>query len=278
MTPDTGRQKRSGGEADAAPIARAFVQARLSGSQLAEYPGRLPVDLAAAYRIQDAAIDLWPDAVGGWKVGRIPPAVEDEYGSDRLAGPIFRSTILETSTDTPEVLPVYGQGFAAIEAEFVVVIARDAPPNQQQWSLEEAADMMADLRIGLEVASSPLAAINDLGPAVTASDFGNNAGLIVGPSIRDWQSRGLESMTCEAFVNGRSVGSGSAANLTGGPVRSIQFILELTAARGRPLRKGDVIATGQTTGIHEIRPGQTGRIEFGADGAISLTATAFEPS
>ena len=38
--------------------------------------------------------------------------------------------------------------------------------------------------IGIEIASSPLVNINDYGPAVVASDFGNNAGLLLGAEIR----------------------------------------------------------------------------------------------
>ncbi len=278
MTADTGRQPRLADDSEIEDIARAFVQARLKGRPLSKYPGAVPRDMLTAYRCQDAAIDLWPGEIGGWKVGRIPPTLEEEFASDRLAGPIFRDTIRRTDSAAPVELPVYAGAFAAIEAEFVVVIGEDAPPDKLDWSLEEAAAMMDDLRIGLEVASSPLGAINDLGPAVTASDFGNNAGLIVGPSIPDWETRSLESMTCEAFIEGEQVGDGGAFNLTGGPVRSIQFILELAAVRGRPLRAGQVVATGQTTGIHEISPGQTARIAFGGDGAIALTATAFRPA
>lgn len=276
MPPDTGRHTRSG-QTDVPAVALAFTEARRSGRPLAGYPGTPPDDMLTAYRIQDAAIDLWPDTIGGWKVGRIPPAFEARYGSDRLAGPIFRGTIREIESAAQASLPLYVGGFAAIEAEFVAVIARDAPAERRQWSLDEASGMIADLRIGLELASSPLARINDLGPAVTASDFGNNAGLIVGPSIRNWRERSLESMACEAFIDGESVGKGGAFRLTGGPARSVQFILELAATRGRPLRAGQLIATGQTTGIHEIRPGQTVRIDFGPDGAISLVPTPFTP-
>lgn len=275
MTADTGRQPRLADDSEIEDIARALVQARLNGRPLSKYPGNPPRDMLTAYRCQDAAIDLWPGEIGGWKVGRIQPALEKKFAADRLAGPIFRDTIRRTDSDAPIELPVYAGGFAAIEAEFVVVIGEDAPPDKLDWSLDEAAAMMADLRIGLELASSPLGTINDLGPAVTASDFGNNAGLIVGPSIKDWRTRALESMTCEAFVEGKEVGDGGAFNLSGGPVRSMQFILELAAGRGRPLRAGEVIATGQTTGIHDIEPGQNARIDFGADGAISLTVTAF---
>lgn len=274
MTPDSGARRGPANARELQGTARSFVDARLNATPLADFPGKAPADLATAYRCQDLAIGLWPDEVGGWKVGRIPPDIEGRYGSDRLAGPIFRKTIHRLDDQATLELPVYVGGFAAIEAEFVVVVDADAPADKLEWSRDEATKMMRDLRIGVEMASSPLKTINDLGPAVIACDFGNNAGLIVGPSIADWRTRDLESMTCEAFIDGASVGAGGAFNLTGGPVRSLQFMLELAAGRGRPLRAGDVIATGQTTGIHDIEPGQTGRVDFGRDGALACRAIA----
>jgi 2-keto-4-pentenoate hydratase len=274
MQADSGRPESPIGDPEVRAIASRFVAARLESRPLAGFPGEVPADLATAYRCQDAAIELWPDAIGGWKVGRIPPAVEAGFRSDRLAGPIFRASILHTGSDDLLEMPVYAGGFAAIEAEFVIVVGRDAPDGKVDWSLEEAAGMIGELRIGVEMASSPLSTINELGPAAIASDFGNNAGLIVGPEIRDWRLRALDTMSCEAFVEDRSVGHGGAFNLSGGPVRSMQFILELAARRGRPLKAGMTIATGQTTGIHDILPGQTARVDFGADGRISCKAVA----
>ena len=270
MKADSGRRVVDDSEVQA--IAARFVKARLASRPLDGFPGKVPTNLETAYRCQDAAIDLWPDEIGGWKVGRIPPSLEDEFRSDRLAGPIFRPTIHHTDSGRQIEIPVFAGGFAAIEAEFVIVVGSDAPFDKTEWTPEEAGDLIRDLRIGLEMASSPLATINDLGPAAIVSDFGNNAGLIVGPSIAGWRSRTLESMSCEAFVEGRSVGKGGASNLTGGYLRSMQFMLELAARRGRPLRAGDVIATGQTTGIHDIEVGQTARIAFGDDGDIRCKA------
>jgi 2-keto-4-pentenoate hydratase len=274
MNAESGGPRRVVGEAEAREIASSFVEARLSSRPLAEFPGKVPSDLDTAYRCQAAAIELWPDEIGGWKVGRIPPELETKFGSDRLAGPIFRSTIHFRDSGELLELPMYDGGFAAIEAEFVVVLGGSAPRDKLKWSLEEAADMMSDLRIGLEMASSPLKTINDLGPAAVASDFGNNAGLVVGPSIKGWRRRNPESMSCEAFIEGRSVGKGGAFKLTGGPLRSLQFMLELAARCGRPLQAGMTIATGQTTGIHDIRSGESARVDFGADGRIECKAVA----
>lgn len=249
-------------------IARQFVTARLQGRPLEHFPGELPDSLAQAYACQEAAIEQWPDRIGGWKVGRIPPEVETHFQCDRLAGPIFHRTIRTTAPDECPAMPIFDGGFAAVEAEFVAVIGGDAPPGKVKWSLAEAAGMIGDLRIGLEVASSPLGIINDIGPLAVVSDFGNNAGLIVGPSVRDWQIRPLDSMTCEAYVDGLGVGRGGAFQLSGGFLRSVQFILELSACRGRPLPAGTLIATGQTTGIHDVLIGQQARLDFGDDGEL----------
>ncbi len=274
MTVQKNKQSRSLADEDLQKIAQAFVTARLSGTALEQYPGAIPGDLSTAYEVQDRAIDLWPEELCGWKVGRIPPHLESQSGIDRLAGPIFASTVHRVTGDNRPTMPVFVGGFGAVEAEFVAVIAKDAPHDKLTWSTQEADAMIADVCIGLEVASSPLAAINDLGPPVTASDFGNNAGLIVGARIGDWRARDPQTLTCEAFIDGESVGSGGAYLLTGGIVRSVQFMLELAAARGRPLRAGDLIATGQTSGIHEIAPGQTARIAFADDGELTCEIVA----
>lgn len=274
MKPQSGTGQHLPSEDALKEIASAFVSARLSGLSLEDYPGDVPSDLTTAYRCQDIAIDLWPDRIGGWKVGRIPPDVEDVFGCDRLAGPIFEKAIEYVNADDTPEMPVFQGGFAAIEAEFVAVVDRDAPDDKTAWSLEEASEMIRELRVGMEIASSPLATINELGPTVVVSDFGNNAGLVVGAPIHDWKSRSLESLTCESFVEGRSVGRGGAYRLTGGPVRSVQFMLQLGAERGRALRAGQVIATGQTSGIHDIVPGNSGRILFADDGEVKCSIVA----
>lgn len=262
-------------------IAERFAAARRNAQALDGYPGKMPATLDHAYRIQDRAIHLVShlagERLGGWKVGKIPVALEDQWGIDRVAGPIFASTIRRVSADSVVEMPIFVGGFAAVEAEFVAVIGSDAPPDQHTWTPKEALKMVADLCIGVEIASSPLSTINELGPAVVVSDFGNNHGLVLGPSISNWRSRAPESMSCRTQVDGQLVGEGGAFTLAGGFVRSVQFSLELMARRGHPLRAGDVIATGQTNGIHNVMVGQTSVTDFGEDGTVGVRLIAATP-
>jgi len=265
------------GKAVSDAVARQFVEARLAARVLMAFPGALPADLATGYLHQEAAIALSPDEIVGWKIGRVGPEFEDRFGRSRLAGPIFRRGLRHANGSEPVAFPVFKGGFAAVEAEFVFSLGGDAPARKTTWSVDEARDLIAAMHIGIETAGSPLATINALGPTALVSDFGNNAGLILGPSVADWRRYPDTALTCETFVEARSVGTGAAADLPGGPVEALRFLLEHCAQRGRPLKAGMLISTGAATGIHEISVGQHARVDFRALGAIECVAVAAKP-
>lgn len=261
---------------DAAPdIARRFVEARLAARPLADFPGPLPPDLDAGYACQDAAIPLWPDEIAGWKVGRImppPPPAEPQ----RLAGPVFRAAVKVVTGVTP--VPFIAGGFAAVESEYVLRLGADAPPDRTRWTRAQALELVDAMFIGMETAGSPLASINALGAKVTVADFGNNAGLLLGPEITGWRDMADEDLICETIIDGASVGVGGAASLPGGPVGSLVFLLGHCARRGRPLKAGQLITTGAATGVHDIEIGQSARADFGRHGHIDVIAVRAEPA
>jgi 2-keto-4-pentenoate hydratase len=259
-----------------AAIADSFVGARRQGRALSAFPGDIPDDLVTAYRVQDLAIAQWPDQVVGWKVGFIAPERRDDSGDERLLGPIFARQ-LQMTTGGQSAFQVFQGGFGAVEAEYVLRLDADAPTGKTDWTPEEAAAVPSTLFIGMEVASSPLATINQLGPRVVVSDFGNNNGLVVGPEIPAWTERSDASLTCTTWIDGRQVGQGGATTLPGGLRAAFAFALARSARRGRPLKAGDLIATGNATGIHDILPGQQARIDFDGHGSIECLANAATP-
>lgn len=260
----------SAGEREA--IASRFVQARKRGQSLPEFPGPIPPDLTAAYAIQDLAIAQWPDAVVGWKVGYIAADRRDASGDDRLLGPVFAKALWPAAPGLR--FPVYAGGFAAVEAEYVLRLEADAPADKLEWSPDEADAFPATLHTGVEIASSPLATINQLGPRVVVSDFGNHNGLILGEEIPDWHTIPETQLTCQTLIDGVEAGSGGATFLPGGLRAAFAFALARSARRERPLKKGDLVASGNATGIHDIRVGQTAIIRFAGHGEISCTAIA----
>jgi 2-keto-4-pentenoate hydratase len=263
---------------DANGTAAAFVAARRTAGSFSKYPGSIPQDLGSAYRIQDQAMTLWGDSVAGWKVGWIPEPLSQKFGAQRLVGPIFTRGVRHSDGVNSVDVPVFAQGFAAIEAEFVFQLSEDAAENVAEWTTETARRLVKTMFIGIEIASSPLSNINDYGPAVIASDFGNNAGLLLGAEVADWQARRLESMNCETRIDGTVVGRGTAASVNGGPLAALAFALRCNARRGHPLRAGEYISTGAATGVHAIAAGQSAEAIFTGLGRLRCRAIPMTPS
>ncbi len=251
-------------------IARSFVSARRAAVSIAEYPGPVPPDMATGYAIQEAAIGIWPDRIAGWKVGLVPPLLQTRLGTAHLAGPIFREGLVRSAGVDAVSLAAIPGGFAAIEVELIVAAQMDAPPNKTEWTLNETAEFASDWRFGVEFAASPLASINELGPTVVVSDFGNNSGLVLGPRIDSALIAEPAMLTCRTQIDGKQVGFASVASLPGGPFAALRFLLGHLASRGRPLGAGQLVSTGAITGVHRIFPGQRGEIEFIGHGKIDV--------
>ncbi len=263
--------------AAAEALAEEFVSARLKATALPDFPGALPPNLDAAYAVQDAAIDIFPDEVAGWKIGKMPPDLISVMGYKAISGPVFRKDVRYAAPGGTVEYGMFVGGFAAVEAEYMFEIGEDAPAGKVTWSMADAIASVKRMVYGVEMAGSPLATINKIGPLCVVSDFGNNNGIIVGSEIPNWRERVLTELTCETFINGKSVGTGMAANVPGGPLESLRFVAEVSAKWGRPLKAGQFITTGAITGIHDVLPGEVARVEFKGFGAIQCVATPLKP-
>ncbi|WP_085341158.1 2-keto-4-pentenoate hydratase [Aquidulcibacter paucihalophilus] len=260
--------KEPSSAAEASVIAGQFRAARLSKTALSDFPGPLPRVLDESYAIQDAAIAGWPDKLVGWKVGRILGDLVAVHGTDRLIGPIFAASLQRATGETEESFAAIQDGFCAVEGEYVFELAADAIPGKTDYDASSALDLVGELWTGIEVAGSPLATINDLGPAVVVSDFGNNWGLILGKPVLNWRAR-LEDLTCAVTINGNVVGTGVVTAFPGGITQSLVFALNCAAGRGLPLKRGMLISTGAVSGVHDAKPGDHAIADFGQDGIIA---------
>lgn len=255
-------------------ISRTLVNARLSARALAEFPGQLPESLEQAYAIQAASIKRWPDKVAGWKVAKLAPNDRTRFGAERLSGPIFKSSVNAVKPGSCLTVPIYEGGFAAVEAEIVLELGAAIQPSDTDYSDDELMDFLSAVYCGAEIASSPMALVNDLGATSVASDFGNNAGVVVGPEIADCRSRLRDPMAVSVTVDAVEAGHADAVTIAEIPLQALRFLISLSATRGIDLPAGTLVSTGALTGVHEVQLSSTARVEFGSTGWFDLT---FEP-
>ncbi|PZU57637.1 MAG: 2-keto-4-pentenoate hydratase [Sphingobium sp.] len=255
--------------------ARTFIEKRRAADGFADFPGPLPTDLEEAYAIQTEAIGGWTDAIAGWKVGRLSPDLAARFGAERFIGPIFARTV--DVIDGVADFPVCTGGFGAFEAEILIRLAKDVTPEARSWSVADALPFVGPAHIGIEVAGSPLASINDLGSLASIAGFGNNAALLVGPAIADWTTLSADQISCRTTIDGVMIREALASALPGGPMAGFAFALQQAGALGIPLKAGQWISTGAVTGVHPVTIGQDCEADFGALGMVRCRTVAARP-
>ena len=233
-------------------ISSALLSARKAARGLPGFPGDVPATLDEAYRVQEASRAAWPDEIGGWKVGGVPPAYLDRFDARSLAGPIWQKSIRVAGAGLNE-MPVYDGGFAAIEPEFVFRLGTSREEDR--------------MFIGAEIASSPVPAINDYGPAAVICDFGNNNGLLLGPEVPDWRNRHAP-IAVRTDIDGKEVGAVSAGFEPA--LDALAFLVALSQDRGFELPEGTLVSSGAITGVHEAPVGAVSTVDFGDLGRFDL--------
>jgi 2-keto-4-pentenoate hydratase len=195
--------------------------------------------------------------VRGWKIGRVADDLVPRHHAQRIAGPIL--TLYDGAGGDPVPVPLL-KGFAAVEGEILIRLDQIVAPDVDDDVLLDA---IGAVRLGVEIASSPFPGINQHGPTVTVSDFGNNYGLIVGPLLNARDPASWLTTTIEVDIDSVTVGTGRSIDVIDGPLGAVRFILSHLQQRGRPLTKAQWISCGAVTGVHEFRPEQTATVTLG---------------
>ena len=259
---------------DIRAISQAFREARTACLPLAGYPGTLPARMDDAYRIQAESIAAWSDQIAGWKVGGVPLAVREQLGAERVTGPIFRRTVHRAAPGSVTRVPVISGGFAAFEAEFVIELADLSGLRAVPDDVDGVSALVRRVFAGVEVAGSPLATINEIGPIAVASDFGNNAGLVIGDEIAFEGFDRLAAIETAVVIDGREIGRAHAVADMTGPAGAVAFLIAHLRRQGVAIPAGLLVSTGAITGVHEAAIGSRSQSIFAGSAPIEIDLIA----
>ncbi len=252
------------------PVA-ALLDARRSGRALPAFPAPVPATLAEAYGMQQRLTAALGVPVLGWKVGRIPPALINILGAERVAGPVLR--VAELDGNVPGEAAVFAGGAGAIEAE--VMLRLRAVPDRLTGG-DDGALWVDEIRAGFEVASSPAPDVHAHAPYGIVADIGINNGLLLGPRL---DHDDFTTLVVETQIDGATVGNGRAIDVLDGPWGSLNFLVDLHRRGVIALKPGQWISAGAITGVHPIGIGQIATARFGAAAhiaCIAVTETGFK--
>lgn len=230
-----------------------------------------PLDSDGAYTVQ-AINTTWWAAQGrrivGRKAGLTAKAVQKQLGVDQ---PDFGVLFDDMRVADGGFLDPARTLQPKAEAEVALILGLDLP--DANTSADDVAAAVASVHAAIEIVDSRIAnwAITF---ADTVADNGSSAFFVI--SDKGKPLAGLDLYTCGMVleVDGTVASLGAGAACLGHPLNGAAWLASTLAARGQPLRAGDILLTGALGPMVPLTPGQTITARVGGLGSCSFTYAA----
>jgi 2-keto-4-pentenoate hydratase len=227
-----------------------------------------PTDVEAAYAVQAINTRYWQAQgrqIVGRKIGLTAEAVQKQLGVNQ---PDFGVLFDDMRIANAGVLDAGKVIQPKAEAEIAFVLGRDLDaPNANVDTVAAAIDYAA---AAIEIVDSRIADWK-ITFADTVADNGSSAFFVLGEQRRKLDALDLYTCGMALEVNGKLVSLGAGAACLGHPLNAAAWLARTLAARGEPLRQGDIVLTGALGPMVAIAPGTNVRAQIGGLGDVRFS-------
>jgi 2-keto-4-pentenoate hydratase len=200
------------------------------------------IDVAAAYQVQDAYARRLMAAgntqAGGFKIGLTTKKMQAMCGIDSpVAGYVAANRIYPA----PASVDAMTYTHLGLEFEIAVKLGRDFPFRPVAYTQGEVATG-AQVAPGIELVDDRNADYATLEALSLIADNSWNAGIVVG----EWRDPPTDLAGVEGTIscNGQEIDRGHGRDALGHPFIPLTWLANFRAGTDRPLKKGDIVLTG----------------------------------
>lgn len=224
---------------------------------LADPPNGLGANLKDAYAIQEALVARMEEDDGpavGWKVALTSPVMQQMCGVDHpCEGAVLQARVHQS----PAVCDTSKLGRLGVEAEIALVIDRDMPASSGPYTQENVAPFIAAAHAAIELVDDRNADYSKFTAAKLIANNSLNAGIVMGPALENWSGHDLSALKGAMLIDGEVIAEGTGADILGHPLNAIVWLSNSLNARGKMLRRGDVVMCGSFVRTQFPVAGQT---------------------
>lgn len=225
-----------------------------------------------AYDAQDAYVArmLAAEAASpvGWKIGLTSAPMQRMCGIDQPVAGVVLDRRAHASGTTVERAR-YGR--MGLEFEICIRLAEDLPARPAPYSAAEVAAAVDSVASAIEIVDDRNCDYAALDVRSLIADNAWNAGVVLG----DWAPVPADLAGCEGIVtlDGAEVDRGFGRDVLGTPLAPLEWLANHLSARGRGLRKNELVMTGSLVSTRfPDRPGRH-RFDVRGVGAVELVVT-----
>lgn len=243
-------------------LTKLLLDHRASGRLIAELPADLvPQTTEDAYRIQNETVAVL-GPVGAWKVQPMP-ATGAPFAAPILARTVFADGAKLRTADFPSL---------GIEVEVAVTLNRDLPQRSQSYSAEDLRSAIGSFHLALEVLASRFIDRQQVAQLAGIADLQHSGAIVLGAAITAQPLPEFGTQTAELTIDGITVGKTGGNAATSNMLAALAWLANHAAARGLPLKSGNVVITGSRIGPLPV----TGRQVVALAHGLGTVAAEFE--
>lgn len=249
-------------------LARRLRDAYTTGAVTPLRDGLEPTDITGAYAVQEINTRFWESEgrrIVGRKAGLTAKAVQKQLGVDQPDfGVLFDDMRIANGGSLSPARCLQPKA----EAEIAFVLGSDLP--SVETTPEEAAAAVASVHAAIEIVDSR---IEDwkIAFADTVADNGSSAFFVLADEGKPLAGLDLWTAGMVMQVNGEIVSLGAGAAALGHPLNAAAWLARTLAARGEPLKAGDILLAGALGPMVAIHPGDKVECFVGGIGTCSFT-------
>jgi 2-keto-4-pentenoate hydratase len=254
--------------ADHAALAQRLREAYRDGPVAPLRDSLAPTDVDGAYAVQAANTAYWTAAgrrIVGRKIGLTARAVQTQLGVDQ---PDFGVLFADMRIDDGGELLASTVLQPKAEAEIAFILRSDI--DGPDITPEAVAAAVGEVAAAIEIVDSRIADWK-ISFADTVADNGSSAFYVLGKTLKPLEGLDLWSCGMVLEVNGEVASLGAGAACLGHPLNAATWLARTLAARGEPLRAGDVVLTGALGPMVTLKPGDVVKASVGGLGSAAFT-------
>ena len=249
-------------------LARRLRDAYTSGAVAPLRDGLDPTDAAGAYAVQEINTRFWQAQgrrIVGRKAGLTAKAVQVQLGVDQ---PDFGALFDDMRVADGGTLDPAKCLQPKAEAEIAFVLGADLP--DPDTTAEQVAAAVSAVHAAIEIVDSRIADWT-ITFADTVADNGSSAFFVLADEGQPLAGLDLIGAPMEMTVNGTVASTGVGAAALGNPLEAAAWLAQTLAARGAPLKAGDVLLAGALGPMVALTAGDVVEAKIGGIGACSFT-------
>jgi 2-keto-4-pentenoate hydratase len=220
------------------------------------------LSLQEAYEVQDRCIAdrvSKGESTAGWKIGCTSKAIQQQFG---LTQPICGRILSPHVYDDGAAFSMAEFVNCAVEPEMVFHIGSDLSEDMR---VEDLRARIAAVSAGVELHNYRFWYGKASSQELIASN-GIHAALVVAKRRKLPPDTNLDLEEVQILVNGGVAAVGKGAEIMGGPLNSLCWLVRDLASRGLRVRAGDLVIPGSPVKLVSVAPGDEVEARFASLG------------